>query len=329
MSRADVTDEFDETGESEPSRPWVLPLRVAISAGLLAFLFWEVRDEVTWSTLLPEWTPASMWWLAGALAVLFVGFFLSTIRWQQVLVALELRERLRRLFSHFLAGQFLSAFLPGTVGGDVLRMTRLTRDVGSGPGSFASVVLERLTGWIVLPAITFLGFLLNPGLRHLGAQTRIALAIAATTLVGLALVLYAVDHPKLGGRFTDGSGWRRFAAAVHLGVGRLRHHPREAASVILAALMAARALGIDQLGLTALMAFFPAVLIAQVLPISIGGLGVREFTLVFFLSSLGVSKEQALALGLLVYVLTLLASLAGAPSFAIGGRQRPAREVVA
>jgi uncharacterized membrane protein YbhN (UPF0104 family) len=272
--------------------------------------------------------------------VLFVGFFLSTIRWQQVLIALELREHLRRLFSHFLAGQFLSAFLPGTVGGDVLRMTRLTRDVGSGPGSFASVVLERLTGWIVLPTITFLGFLVNPGLRHLGAPTRIALAIAGATLVGLALVLYAVDHPKLGGRFTDGSGWRRFAAAVHLGVGRLRRHPREAAnviavgfiygmSVILAALMAARALGIEQLGLTALMAFFPAVLIAQVLPISIGGLGVREFTLVFFLNSLGVSKEQALALGLLVYVLTLLASLAGAPSFAIGGRPRPAREVVA
>jgi uncharacterized membrane protein YbhN (UPF0104 family) len=318
----------------ERPRPWVLPLRIAISSGLLLFLFWSVRDDFSWSSLVPEWSPTTLAWLGGSVVLLLVGFFLSTLRWQQVLVALDLHERLRRLFSHFLAGQFLSAFLPGTVGGDVLRMSRLTRDVGTGPGSFASVVLERLTGWIVLPTITFLGFLLNPGLRHLGAETRIALAIAAATLVGLALVLYAVDHPKLGGRFAESEGWRRFAGAVHLGFSRLRHHPRVAAtvlavgfvygmSVVLAALMAAKALGIDDLGITAMMAFLPVVLMAQVLPISIGGLGVREFALVFFLGAIGVSEDQALALGLLLYVLTLLTSLAGAPAFAVGGGRSP------
>jgi uncharacterized membrane protein YbhN (UPF0104 family) len=277
--------------------------------------------------------------LVGAVLVLFLGFFLSTVRWQQVLVALDVHGRLRRLFSHFLAGQFISAFLPGTVGGDVVRMTRLTRDTHNGPISFASVVLERLTGWIVLPLITLLGFLVNPTLRHLG-PTRAAVTIAVGTLVGLIVVLVAVDHPKLGGRFADSEGWRRFAGAVHLGVGKLRRRPTAALSVVgvgfvyqmslvLAALMAARALGIDNLGFTALMAFFPAVLIAQVLPISIGGLGVREFALVFFLGAVGVGKEQALALGLLFYILTLAASLTGAPSFAIGGRAAAPEDVLA
>lgn len=338
MTRAEGTDTLaDEiAAEEQGTRPWVLALRMAISLGILAFLFWQIRGEITWSELVPEWSLRSALWIGGSALVIFVGFFLSTVRWQQVLVALELRERLRRLFSHFLAGQFLSAFLPGTVGGDVLRMTRLTRDVGSGPASFASVVLERLTGWIVLPTITFLGFALNPGLRHLGARTRLALAIAAATLVGLALILYAVDHPRLGGRFADREGWRRFAGAVHLGFGRLRRHPRAAAAVlgvgfvyalsfVLAALMAARALDIDGLGFTALMAFFPVVLIAQVLPISIGGLGVREAALVFFLGAIGVSEEQAIALGLLLYVLVILTSLTGVPSFAFGGRRAPDR----
>lgn len=337
MTRAEGTETLaDEVAAEERSRPWVLGLRVLISAGLLAILFWQVGEDITWSELVPDWSLESGIWLLGSAAVIFVGFFLSTVRWQQVLVALELREGLGRLFSHFLAGQFLSAFLPGTVGGDVLRMTRLTRDVGSGPGSFASVVLERLTGWIVLPTITFLGFALNPGLRHLGTQTRVALAIAAATLVGLALILYAVDHPRLGGRFSDREGWRRFAAAVHLGFSRLRHHPRAATgvlgvgfvyamSIILAALMVSQALDIDGLGLTALMAFFPVVLIAQVLPISIGGLGVREFALVFFLGSVGVSEEQAIALGLLLYLLIIVTSLTGLPSFALANRRGSAR----
>jgi uncharacterized membrane protein YbhN (UPF0104 family) len=324
---------------TEPNKPWVLPVRIMISVALLAALFWQVRDDFTWSHLLPEWSTTSLSWMVGSMAVLFVGFFLSTLRWQQVLIALDVHARLRRLFSHFLAGQFISAFLPGTVGGDVVRMTRLTKDTRNGPLSFASVVLERLTGWIVLPLITLLGLLVNPTLRHLG-PTRAALTIAVGTLVGLVLVLVAVDHPKLGGRFADSGGWRRFAGAVHLGVQQLRRRPTAALSVIgvgfvyqmsliLAALMAARALGIDDLGFTALMAFFPAVLIAQVLPISIGGLGVREFALVFFLGAVGVSKEEALALGLLFYVLTLLASLTGAPSFAVGGRMPEPEDVLA
>jgi uncharacterized membrane protein YbhN (UPF0104 family) len=218
-------------------------------------------------------------------------------------------------------------------------MTRLTRDTHNGPVSFASVVLERLTGWIVLPLITLLGLLVNPTLRHLG-PTRAALTIAIATLVALVAVLVAVDHPKLGGRFAESEGWRRFAGAVHLGVGKLRRRPSAALSVIgvgfvyqmslvLAVLMAAKALGIAGLGFTALMAFFPAVLIAQVLPISIGGLGVREFALVFFLGAVGVGKEQALALGLLFYILTLVASLTGAPAFAVGGRFPEAEDVLA
>ena len=67
-----------------------------------------------------------------------------------------------------------------------------------------------------------------------------------------------------------------------------------------------------------LLAFLPAVLIAQVLPISISGLGVRELLFVLFLHPLGVPRSQAIALGLLLYLLNLVVSLLGAPAFAVG-----------
>ena len=72
-----------------------------------------------------------------------------------------------------------------------------------------------------------------------------------------------------------------------------------------------------------LLAFVPAVLIAQVLPISISGLGVREGLFVLFLQPLDVPQSQAIALGLLLYVLNLVVSLLGAPAFAVGQRVRP------
>jgi uncharacterized membrane protein YbhN (UPF0104 family) len=71
----------------------------------------------------------------------------------------------------------------------------------------------------------------------------------------------------------------------------------------------------------AVIAFVPAVAMAQVIPISIGGLGVREGMLVLFLhSSFGVKNNQAIAVGLLWYACVLVASMLGAPAFALGKR---------
>ena len=95
--------------------------------------------------------------------------------------------------------------------------------------------------------------------------------------------------------------------------------------MVVSALMAARALGMPAgVGPTALLAFVPAVLIAQVLPISISGLGVREALFALFLHPLGVPRGQAIALGLLLYLLNLLVSLLGAPAFAMGRKEQAA-----
>jgi len=309
-----------------------LGLRLAVSAVMLVVLVLKVPSFDP-SDLVPKWSLGTGAWLALAAVLTLVGIALSALRWQKVLDAMGLNARLPRLMSHNLAGQFVSNVLPTTIGGDVLRVSRLSKETGESPGTFASVVLERLTGWLVLPVITIVGFAVNPGLRHLGAATRVALVLAGVTLVLLVAVLVAAGHSHLGGRFATTTGWRRFVGAVHLGVDRLRSDPGAAANVlvagfayqlalVLAAVAAAQALGLHSAGLTALLAFFPAVLIAQVLPISMSGLGVREGAFVLFLAPLGVHHEQAIALGLLLYLLNLAVSLLGAPAFAAGGRHR-------
>jgi hypothetical protein len=309
-----------------------LAARLVISAVMLAVLLAKVPSFEP-ADLIPEWTVGSTLWLVGAAVLTLVGIVLSAVRWQRVLEVLDIREQLPRLVSHNLAGQFVSNVLPTTIGGDVLRVSRLSRDTGETPGTFASVVLERLTGWLVLPVITVVGFLVNPGLRHLGTATKVALALAVSTLILLVAVLAAAASSRVGGRFAARADWRRFAGAIHLGINQLRSRPGAAFNVlmagfayqltlVLAAVAAAQALGLRAAGLTALLAFFPAVLIAQVLPISMAGLGVREGAFVLFLGPLGVAKEEAIALGLLLYLLNVAVGLLGAPAFAAGGRAR-------
>ncbi len=306
-----------------------MALRMTVSAAMLAYLL--SRFDI--ATLLPAGHWSTIPWVAAGVCAMLAAIVLSAVRWQRVLIALELPTELSPLVSYSLAGLFVGNFLPSTIGGDVLRVIRLSARNGQRPASFASVVLERLTGFVVLPLITLLALVVHPKLLHLGAATGLAVILSVACLAALIVIIVVGVNPWLGSRLAGQSSWLRFVGAVHLGLERIRRHPRAAASVlvaafayqlclVLAAWLAAHALGIH-VAWAAMMAFIPVVLIAQVLPFSVNGLGLREGALVLLLAPLGVATHQAVALGLLLYGMNLLISLLGAPAFAIGPRAEP------
>ena len=305
-------------------------LRIVVSAVMLGLLL----SRVNLSSLLPRDRASAVPWLVAGILAMGGAMILATVRWQRVLTALELPAELPHLVSHSLAAMFVANFLPSTIGGDVLRVARLSAANGQPPASFASVVLERLTGFLVLPLITLTALLTHPALLRLGTASRVAVLFSLATLAALVVILCLAANTRLGQRLAANDNWLRFAAAVHLGFHRIRRHPGAAGSVLLSAVayqltivvaawMASRALGID-VGFAVVMAFIPVVAMAQVLPVSVNGLGLREGALVLLLQPLGVATGQAVALGLVLYGLNLLVSLLGAPAFAVGAR-RPLR----
>lgn len=307
-----------------------LGLRIAISVGLLAFLFAQIPEFDT-NELMPDWNRATPYWLGAAFLLTVLSLIMSVVRWHEVAAAIGLDVPFRRYLSHYLAGQFVSNFVPTTVGGDVLRVSRLSKDSDDTPHSFASVVFERLSGWLVLPAISLLGFAASSTLRDLEVATRIAILTAVITLIALGLVLVLAGNDGTGRLLEGREGPLRWLNAIHVGLDSLRAHPGAtwrilgagfAYQLVLlsAAYCAVRAIGIDEVGILALCAFFPAVLIIQVLPLGIGGLGVREGAFVLFFSKLGVADEQSIALGFLLYLLTVASSILGLPALVLGGR---------
>ena len=300
--------------------------RVALTTVMLAVLLPRLDP----SSLFPDRHLQTVLWMSGAVLMAVLAVVLSTVRWQQMLHALELPAGLSALLSHTLAGLFVSNFLPTTVGGDVVRATRLSANNGHRKVSAASVVLERLTGFIGLPLIALVALVLNPALLRLGTASHLALALTLGPLAAVLPFLALAANPRLGSRLS-GSRWLGLAMTVHLGLVRLRRHPASAAAVMVAALayqltivlaawMAAHALGIS-VGWTAMMAFMPVVAIAQAVPLSIGGLGLREGALVVLLAPLGVAASSAVALGLLLYAVNMAVSVLGAPAFLVGSRR--------
>ena len=322
------------------AKRWFPRIRILASIGMVvALLEWVDLDS-----LHIKWGTSTIAFFLGGLCFTILGIVLSAFRWQRVLAAMDLPLRLWPLLDTYLASQFLSNFLPSSIGGDALRVTRLSANSDEGraagepeaPAAFASVVLDRMSGWLILPLLCLAGLFINPSLLHLGRSSRAAIALSVVTLVALGVVVWAASSARVGGRLAGHENWLRFMGAIHLGLARIWKKPAAALQVlgasivyqlaiVTAGFLAAKAIGIH-LGPTAMLAFIPAVAIVQVLPISVGGLGLREGAFAVFLHPLGVETGQAIALGLCMYGMHLVASLLGAPSFAVG--RRPPRRAV-
>ncbi len=308
-------------------------LRVAISLAFLALLIWRLPD-VSLDEVVPDLGPSTFGWVAVAVLVHVAAYALQTLRWATVSDTLGIPLPFRRLFSHLLAGEFVSNALPTSFGGDVVRVVRQGRDTGDFADAFAATALERLSGWIVLPLISTAAMLAHPDYLRLGTATVLALVINAITVVALLTIVWVAGHERGAGRLLGVGGWRRYLGAVHLGVVAFRAHPGRVVQLLVRGLgfqfmqcasvyAAAKALELPEVTMLAALAFFPPSAIAQNLPIAMGGLGVREAAFVLFFGAIGVSDGGAIVLGLLVYLVFIVASLAGAPSFAFGRGGRP------
>jgi len=289
---------------------------------MMAVLIWRLPD-VTLRDLVPKAEEASPAWAALGLGLLLLAYGLSALRWQSVISILTVAPPFRHLLAHVLAGQFVSNVLPTAFGGDVIRVSRLNREIDDLPVAVASVSVERLSGWFVLPVLSLCALAVQPNLLHTGAAGRLALAVGCSTLLALIIVfLVATRAPK--DRTAPANALREALSGVGLGLRALRARPQVLPRLLLTGLSfqatqclgvwaLGRAIGLSSLELGAVLAFFP---------IGLGGVGVREAAFVVLFGGVGVSRAPAISFGLSVYLATVAVSALGAPSFLLGGGRR-------
>ncbi|MDD3818611.1 MAG: lysylphosphatidylglycerol synthase transmembrane domain-containing protein, partial [Actinomycetota bacterium] len=87
-------------------------------------------------------------------------------------------------------------------------------------------------------------------------------------------------------------------------------------AVILNYYLAALAVGID-LDLTAFLFMVPVISIITMIPVSIGGIGLRENAIVIIMNSLGVMEERAAVCSLLILVMLLIVGIIGGIAYII------------
>ena len=304
------------TGRRPTLPPWLsLALRLGVTAALLAY---ALRD-VDWSQFAALLMQADWrWWAAGMATVVLVQA-VAGVRWAALAQPLGFDYPRRFFVWRFFEGMFFSLCLPSSIGGDVVKAYRIGDTTSRRLLAGCSVLADRLTG---LSALGVLGGAALAARKYELSLPVTILVAAALLAVALAVFLLAVSFlDRIVALLPEGNRGRGFLAQL------LPYQQRpsliakavawsfvvQAGGAIGVALLA-RAIGVEQ-PLSLWFSVVPLVALAMVLPISIGGFGVRENAMIFLLSEEGVPSDRAVGVALLWGFSTILIGLLGGVLF--------------
>ncbi len=291
------------------SKPLQVAVKLLVSGTLVAFLARRWGGDPEFREALARLDAAAF---AAAVAIVAGGLVLSAMRWRVLLSARGADLPLRRAVRLYFVGYFFNLFLPTSVGGDVVRAVGV-KGVPL-PVVAGTVLMERILGFGCLLALGLGASLTGPGLAIVRPSLYVAAAVYAAALVALALA--PLDRADAGR-----PGWRGglLRTAKQL---RGSSYPRAALlrAVLLSlgwqlALVAANGVLSDALGGVApwgaLVALVPVIQAVGMLPVSFGGLGVREAGYAFFFARAGYEGAGAVALAAGFLGVTLAVAIAG------------------
>lgn len=306
---------------------WKRPVaRLTVSAAVLLLLIRALpfHDLVQAIRSVPAWVwPVS-------LAIYLSLHLIGVAKWRLLINAAGAGIGFRDAARAYYGGLFGNTFLPSIVGGDVVRAGLAFRAARSKSALVLGSMIDRLQDIVGLAAVAGIGALLSP--RALDPQSRrIFLGLFALMAAGgIAAMLALVATPV-----------RRFPLRVRRKLVEVRRAVRATASrphamaagFLLGMLLQSTlvvlnwwlgtAVGIV-IPLYVWLFVWPLAKVSGLVPVTQGGIGVREAAQVALFAPFGVSKVLALATGLIFEVVIITGGLLGGAISWLLGRGREA-----
>ena len=298
-------------------------LRIALSIALVGLLFTYVVDAREVGHILQRFDAG---YLLLAIAVVTIDRILMTFKWTLLLRAQGYRLPLLQGVTIYCTAMVWGLALPATVGADAIRAVMVTKRGFNGTDVVASIVIERMVGFVLALALGLASLAILRTLGVLDARFASALYLGAAMLVGVTALLVAALNEKLVANvvarlprvvreskvmhYLD-----RFAAAYRaLGSARgtiasfsLLTVLEQVVSVMFPSTLAL-GLGVAVNRLL-LLGVLPISTLISRLPISFDGLGVYEAVFVGLLVLAGIGADAALAIAISGRIIQLFAFL--------------------
>jgi uncharacterized protein (TIRG00374 family) len=304
-----------------------------IGAGALALVLIKTDPRALSSAI-----RSTRWgYLPVALAAAFAVNWLMAYRWSAILRVRGHKIKTRRLFVYYLIGAFFTNFVPGgSASGDIARLIYVDREIRDKAFVLSTLIYERLVGVFTLLLIGLISTLSSRALDQYANTVYFAEAVLGLGFLAAATLMSEYVSSRLA-RLIGKVGARlrieRASSAVArtlCAISELSRHRAMLARTVLVSVAVrvvwglgcfavARALDLP-LGLPIVFAFMSLVDLLRLMPLSVGGLGVREWLIIALFSSAGISRERALTFSILAFAPVYLTAITGGVIYVLTAR---------
>ncbi len=307
-----------------------LPGRIAVTLALLGL----VASQIDWSLMAERIRHGHPLDFLAAVLLVLLALVIGACRWWLLLQKADMRLGAVPVARIYAIGTFSNTFLPTSVGGDVTRALLVVRRGPLLTRAAITIIVDRIAGLFGLVGMAWIAFAFQPAVVPSDAQIFLAWVTAAV-LVGSLLALMAVfrgsrlaraitPHRLVSVARASRSLLHTYATDPLLLVALLISSLLYQALVSLQLVMLARAIDVH-LSLATAAVVLTLVTVVTLIPVSIGGFGVREGSYVVLLGGASIAATEATLISVLTVATLFIASLPGAYFLARGGL-KPALE---
>jgi uncharacterized protein (TIRG00374 family) len=243
----------------------------------------------------------------SAVLLYIIAQLISSFRWKLLLPE---DFTIKKLFSIYMIGAFFGSFMPGIVGGDVVRAYYLNKKAKKMSLTLASIFMDRYLGYASLMLI---GISAAPfAFSYFGDSPYkwIMPFIFAVFVLG-SIFFFGL---QLGKRFRGMSEFYEYFVILKTQRGTIINAMLISFLIqfLNFSIVATLAAGMgEKIPLLLLFVFLPIIITMTMIPISISGLGVREGAFVLLLGLIGVKSEISTSLSLAWFFSVFVGSIPG------------------
>ncbi len=284
-------------------RRGALALRVLVSVALLgAVLLYADLGDVADAVRDGHWG-----WFVAAAGLMAVAVVLGALRWWVLLDSAQIEVTAWNAVKPFATSLVLNIILPTAVAGDAVRTWVVGKKSGRLLGVAAATVVDKVTALTCLVGLAWVAVAINPdavpnsliaAFAWLTLGLAAAFCVAALAAAGVRPVLHRLPE-RLALMIRESWAMLRvWAASAKLVVSLVGLGVAYQALAVLSLILVGKTLGVD-LSFAVAAVSAAIVLVATLIPVSIGGLGIREGGFVLLLGQVGIDAAEATLISLL------------------------------
>ncbi len=302
-------------------------IKVIISLSLIFYLL----NRIGFEKFEEIFTDVDILWLITALIFVTTSNLLGVLQWRLLLKSSGINISYPKAFTYYYNGLFFNNFLISNMGGDIFRIYDISKHSGKNSTAISTVFLDRFMGLLAMSvlALTF-GIVSVKIINSSYILFPVSVFFAFITFVVLFFYFkkFAKIFQTVSEKILPKIIFQKLRE-VYNGINYFKNHRKLIFFLLFVSLLiqslristhyaAALALNADGQANISIWYFFifvPIIFIISLMPISIGGLGVRESMGVLFFGYVGISSGFAFSIEFLAYVIGIMASLPGGLAF--------------